>query len=598
MTDFVPSKFLRTLALVLMGGASVSLSACATSSAVQKTQSNWSKVPALSNDASVYALFMAGQKAINSAQSAEAAKYFARAQALDTSNIMLAERTFTTALLSGDVSTAAKMAAITSGDASTGTKSLGQIVRAVDAMGSGNVAQAKFAYELLSQKDFDPAYQISAQLLLPYAAAMSGDWDAALAMPSLPQDRFASFFATLNQALLMERHGRIEEATKAYQTLMASGDGSGFLAGTYGSFLERQGRQAEAMGLYDAVLAGNPSDPTALDAKLRLTKKNPAPALPTLQKGAAATLMASAIAAVGQHQPQGGMIYMRLALRLDPSLDEAWVLIGDLMTSAKDRTAATAAYEKITPASSRYGETRNRLAWGLQRSGDAQGAIKMAEETAKVLPNNIDCLSTLADLLRTEERFAESIVILDRIIAIRGETAEWGFYFMRGIALERSAKWPAAEADLKKALDLNPNEPEIMNYLGYSWIDRGEHLTEGLALIKNAVEKNPQSGAMVDSLGWAYYRLGDFKRAAEMLEQAVQMEAADPDVNNHLGDAYWRVGRKVEAQYQWSRVLTLMPTVKMKAEVEAKLKDGLPELSGPAPMPLKPDPLPGGGTPT
>jgi tetratricopeptide (TPR) repeat protein len=598
MSDFVPSKPFRAAALAMFAGACLSLGACASPDNLQNVPPLGSRALGVSNDASVYAFYMAGQTAINSAQSAEAARYFSKAQALDSGNVMLAERTFTTSLLSGDISTAAKMAAITSGDANGGTKSLGQIVRAVDAMGSGNAAQARFAYGLLSQTDFDPAYSVSVDLLLPYAAALSGDWEAALAVPTPTKDRFASFFATLNQALLLEHRGRIDEASKAYQTLMATGDGNGFLAGTYGSFLERQGRKAEAMGIYDAVLAGNPSDPTALDAKRRIAKKKAPPALPSLQKGAAASLMASAIASVGQQQPQGGMIYMRLALRLDPSLDEAWILIGDLMSGARDTAAATAAYEKITPDSPRYGEARNRLAWGLQRSGDLEGAILLAQETAKDLPKSVDGLSTLADLLRSAERFDESIEILNQIIAMRGETAEWGYYFMRGIALERSAKWPAAEADLKKALDLNPNEPEIMNYLGYSWIDRGENLNEGLALIKNAVEKNPQSGAMVDSLGWAYYRLGDFKRAAELLEQAVQMEAADPDVNNHLGDAYWRVGRKVEAQYQWSRVLTLTPTLKMKSEVETKLKEGLPDFSGPAPTPQKPDPLPGGGTST
>lgn len=598
MFDFSPPVRLRSLALTLLASASLTLTGCASVPTAPGGPVREPYVPMVSQEASVYALYIAGQTAINSGRSTEAARYFAQAQALDSGNSMLAERTFTAALLSGDVSTAAKMAELTGGDDKNGTKSLGQFVRAIDAMGSGDPAQAKLAFGLLSQKDFDPSYKVSTELLLPYASAMAGDWDAALATPAPTKDRFASFFATLNQAQLLERRGKIEEATKAYQSLMATGDGSGFLAGAYGAFLERQGHKAEAIGIYDAVLAGNASDLTALDAKIRLAKKKPAPALPPLQKGAAATLMATAVAAVGQRQPQGGLIYLRLALRLDPSLDEAWVMIGDLMTSAKDNKAATAAYSQVLPASPRYGAARNRLAWGLQRAGENEAAIKLAQETVKARPKDIDCLSTLADLLRTAERFEESIKILDRVIAMRGETAEWGYYFMRGIALERSGKWPTAEADLKKALDLNPTEPDIMNYLGYSWIDRGEHLDQGLALIRQALTGRPGSGAMVDSLGWAYFRLGDFKRAADMLEQAVQMESADADVNNHLGDAYWRVGRTVEAKYQWERVLTLKPTDKMKAEVEGKLKGGLPELTGPSAPPLRADPLPGGGTPT
>ena len=210
MSDFAPPMRFRALVLTLMASASLTLAGCASVSTGSAVQVDAPFVPAVSQEASVYALYMAGQTAISSGRSTEAARYFAQAQALDSSNSMLAERTFTAALLSGDVSTAAKMATFTSGDAKDGTKSLGQFVRAVDAMGAGDPAQAKLAFDLLSQKDFDPSYKVSTELLLPYAAAMAGDWDAALATPAPTKDRFASFFATLNQAQLLERRGKIE----------------------------------------------------------------------------------------------------------------------------------------------------------------------------------------------------------------------------------------------------------------------------------------------------------------------------------------------------------------------------------------------------
>jgi Flp pilus assembly protein TadD len=128
---------------------------------------------------------------------------------------------------------------------------------------------------------------------------------------------------------------------------------------------------------------------------------------------------------------------------------------------------------------------------------------------------------------------------------------------------------------MKKALTLAPDEPEVLNYLGYSWIDRGERLQEAKAMIEKAVAAKPDSGAMVDSLGWAYFRLGDFPKAVDQLERAAELEPADPDINNHLGDAYWRAGRKTEARFQWQRVLTLNPDAKMREEVERKLKSGL-----------------------
>jgi Flp pilus assembly protein TadD len=163
---------------------------------------------------------------------------------------------------------------------------------------------------------------------------------------------------------------------------------------------------------------------------------------------------------------------------------------------------------------------------------------------------------------------------MDAVIAEQ-KTPDWRLYYSRGTALERLGRWPEAEADLQAALKQRPDEPELLNYLGYSWVDRGEHLKEGLAMVQKAVAADPRSGAMVDSLGWAYYRLGDYKKAVEELEQAVELEAGDPEINNHLGDAYWRVGRHDEAQFQWRRVLTLKPDDKIKTSAEAKLASGL-----------------------
>ena len=185
---------------------------------------------------------------------------------------------------------------------------------------------------------------------------------------------------------------------------------------------------------------------------------------------------------------------------------------------------------------------------------------------------------TYADLLRANKQFAESARVLDGVIAQAGGAPDWRLLYMRGIALERSGQWAAAEKDLVAALAQQPNEPDLLNYLGYAWIDRGQRLAEAMDMVKRAVAANPRSGAMVDSLGWAYYRIGDFRNAVEKLEEAVLLSPADPEINNHLGDAYWRVGRQIEARFQWSRALSLDPPAEIKADAEAKLKAGLPAL--------------------
>jgi len=165
--------------------------------------------------------------------------------------------------------------------------------------------------------------------------------------------------------------------------------------------------------------------------------------------------------------------------------------------------------------------------------------------------------------------------VLDGLIAAQGANPDWRLLYMRGVALQSDDRWPEAERDLQAALAQAPDEPELLNFLGYSWIDKGEHLDEALDMVKRAVAASPRSGAIIDSLGWAYYRMGDYNSAVAELETAVSLDAADPEINNHLGDAYWQVGRKIEARYQWARVLTLEPDAKIKAQAETKLKDGL-----------------------
>jgi Flp pilus assembly protein TadD len=173
--------------------------------------------------------------------------------------------------------------------------------------------------------------------------------------------------------------------------------------------------------------------------------------------------------------------------------------------------------------------------------------------------------------LRENDQYTQSAAVLDKLIDQAAGKPDWRLYYLRASAYDEAGDWPKAEADLHTALKLSPDEPELLNFLCYGWVDRGLHLQEALPMLQKAVDAEPQSGAMIDSLGWAYYRLGDFGNAVDKLEQAVGLEPGDPDVNDHLGDAYWRAGRKIEAQFQWRRVLTLEPDDALKARVEAKL---------------------------
>jgi Flp pilus assembly protein TadD len=279
---------------------------------------------------------------------------------------------------------------------------------------------------------------------------------------------------------------------------------------------------------------------------------------------------------------EASLAYLRLALRLDPTRDEAWLMVGDALAATGDIAGARAAYEAPKPSSSQYVVARMKLAWSYQNGGDKDQALAVARATVTADPKDNDAAINLADLLRADEKYDESAAILDPLIAAQGAQPDWKLLYMRAVDYQESGRWSDAERDLQRALLIRPDDPELLNFLGYSWIDRGERLNQALAMVQKAVDLNPQSGAMIDSLGWGYYRLGNYQKAVEKLEAAVALEPGDPDVNNHLGDAYWRVGRKLEARFQWERVLTLDPTAKLKTEVETKLKSGLDHSVGPA----------------
>jgi len=153
----------------------------------------------------------------------------------------------------------------------------------------------------------------------------------------------------------------------------------------------------------------------------------------------------------------------------------------------------------------------------------------------------------------------------------------WVFYYFRGICYERSKQWPKSEADLKKALSMQPEQPLVLNYLGYSWIDQGINLDDGMAMIKKAVQQRPDDGYIVDSLGWAYYRIGNYEEAVKNLERAIELKPDDPTINDHLGDAYWRIGRSLEAQFQWAHARDLKPDPEELPKILAKIRDGLPD---------------------
>ncbi|HTN63418.1 MAG TPA: tetratricopeptide repeat protein, partial [Devosia sp.] len=251
--------------------------------------------------------------------------------------------------------------------------------------------------------------------------------------------------------------------------------------------------------------------------------------------------------------------------------------LGQLLDQASQNKAANVVYDGIPATSPMKPTAVVRFAQNLDTMGDRPEALRRLGNIVATRPNDLDAVSVLGDLLRYDAQYGKAIDAYTKALAISGgeKPADWRFYYVRGIAYERAKEWPEAEADFLKALKLNPDQPQVLNYLGYSWIDQDMHLKQALEMIQKAVAAMPQDGYIVDSLGWAFYKLGRVGEAVSTLEQAVQLLPNDPEINDHLGDAYWKAGRELEARFQW-RIAASVDTVgNVKDRTVPKLANGL-----------------------
>jgi len=550
--------------LVLLGG-------CA---ATQKAEEAPLGAPVAADSA--YGMFLAGSAALQEGRNGDAARFLELARTQSGDDPAVAERAFTAALMAGEIQKAALLAP-DGATASEPGKRLGRLVKVVAALndGKGKVAKAE-----LSNDGIGFPHRAAAALLGPWVAASVGDAEGSVVRPQLRGDAGVDYFGQIGQAHLFERAKRYDEAETDFKAVTAGENPSEIAVLAYGGFLERRGRRPDALAIYDAALRRNPSNLSLKAARARAGANKSAPAMPTLKEGAAFALLAPAATMISAKQESVGLAYLRMALTLDPQRNDAWLMLGDLLQQNGDVENARLAYSKPKPTAAEFPAAQAKLAWSYQSAGDKEGALKLARTGAAT--GDPEARTTLSDLLRANEQYPEAIELLNGLIA-EAKTPDWQLYYARGQAYERSGHWKAAEADLSQALKLRPDEAELLNYLGYAWIDRGERLDEAMGMVEKAVAANPRSGAIVDSLGWAHFRLGDYKKAVEILEQAVELEAGDPEINNHLGDAYWMVGRKDEAGFQWRRVLTLKPDDKIKTDAEKKLANGLgpqPKLAG------------------
>ena len=276
------------------------------------------------------------------------------------------------------------------------------------------------------------------------------------------------------------------------------------------------------------------------------------------------------------------LIYARFALYMRPDFPLARLLVGEILDDRGRHGEALNIYASIDEASIYYMMARLRTASAYEAESDRESALSVLQELARSYPENGTILVRLADTLRAGEHWEKAIKVYNNAFEKLGEraTQDWTLFYSRGIALERAQKWDLAELDFLAALKLAPDQPYVMNYLGYSWVEQGRNLKKAQTLIERAVEKRPEDGYIVDSLGWVLYRTGQFAEAVPHLERAVQLRPGDAIINDHLGDAYWQVGRYREAAYQWRRSLEMDPDSELTAQLERKLREGMSSETG------------------
>ncbi len=414
------------------------------------------------------------------------------------------------------------------------------------------------------------------------AWALAGQNKTADALEALSPLSSIQGFAVLHNlhvALIHDLGGDFAKAEEHYR--LATGGGARVtlrIVEALGSLLERSGKVVEAKALYGKYLADNPDSIMLVPALARLDSGTPSPRLAaTAIDGAGEVLFNLAGTLTRENSAETALIYGRLALQLRPDFPIAQMLVGRILESLGRQRDAIEVYDRVARSSSLSWSARLRKAASLETLGEDEQAIEQLRGMIEEKSARADVLVNLGDILRSKKRFAESVAAYDRAFGRIGalEKRHWTLLYSRGIALERSKQWQRAEKDFLTALELNPDQPYVLNYLGYSWVDQGIKLDRAKTMIERAVELRPNDGYIVDSLGWALYRIDEFPNAVRNLERAVELRPQDPTINDHLGDAYWRVGRRIEAGFQWRRALSLDPEPDQTEQIRAKIKGGL-----------------------
>ena len=511
-------------------------------------------LPALSDEAA--GAYLAARQARYESDYAAAAEYLTQALVKDPSNPELLDFTAAAFVSLGRIDKAIPVA------------------HRVESITAGSqIANMTLVAEMVREGDFDGVLQRVADssaispladgLLAAWANLGKGDMTRALELfDAVMQEPGLTDFAAYHKALALASVGDFESAAAIY-----SGEANGPVQTTrrgtiaWAEALSQLERNDEAVKVIDDTF-GAGLDPELADLRARLEagERLPFSIVRSPQDGVAEVLYSLGRALLQETSPEYVLIYTRFAEFISPDHIDAQIMSAELLEELDRHQLATEAYRRVPADHPSFHVAEMGRAEALRRSGKEDAAVEVLKQLSKSHGDQPVVLAATADLLRQLERFDEAVSYYDRSIALYEEqdSPRWYSYYTRAIAHERLGNWPKAEADFRRALELNPDQPEVLNYLGYSLVEKQQNLDEALEMIERAVAARPESGFIVDSLGWVLYRLGRYEEAVEHMERAASLMAVDPVVNDHLGDVLWAVGRKTEARFQWKRALSFI----------------------------------------
>lgn len=518
--------------------------------------------------------YLAGRYASAQRDMASASTFLLAALRSDPKNVDLLDRAFRSVLASGDVEGAVGLAERII--ASDPTNRIAQLTVAVKAIKSRKPEAAR-RYLAPAMEAQTP--DVAATLVAGWSWYASSDPGKALeTFGKLSGNELTDYLRDLHAGLMADAAGLQDEAEKRLSAAYRVDPNTFLVADAYARWLARAKRVDEARNIYQTVLQAFPNDPRSDAALADLDAgKMPGPAVRSARDGVAEVLFSFGRLANRSESAEISQVYLNLALYLVPDHELAVLTLADLSETIGQTQAAINAYKRLPMKSVYKRDAEVRIAVNLASLDRFKEAQAQLETLIYRAPNDLDAYVALGGLLHREKKYDEAAKVYTRAVAVIGEPGpeHWSIFFARAVAFDGAKRWPQAEADLKKAVELSGDQPTLLNYLGYSWVDRGIDVEKGLDLIRQAVEMRPNDGDIVDSLGWAYYKLGRYPEAVDQLERAIDLRAQSWEINDHLGDVYWKVGRKLEARFQWAHARELKPDADKLALIERKIAEGL-----------------------